>query len=118
MKNLIVCAANKYIVTKPNGDQETITIADSCHFGKSMQPIIKLLKEAGYELTPDKKCGDRGQGFLDESGNYHNRSEAYKIAISSGQPFNPEYTLPNKRLDSNCIRHFDESKSLKDYMED
>lgn len=108
MKNLIVCAANKYIVKKPNGETEKIVIPDSGHFCKNMQQIIKLLKSVGCVLEVDKDDEDRGQGFIDESSNYHNRKEAYKIVLESGQPFNKEYLLPNEKLDSSCIRHFED----------
>jgi len=116
-KNLILCAANKYVVIKPSGEVETIVIPDSGHFCNNMQSITRLLRELGCNLSADSNEEDRGQGFINQNGEYLNRSEAYKIAKSSGQPFNDEYTLPNNKLDSSCIRHFDDSKRLKDYME-
>ncbi|UUW39724.1 hypothetical protein VP14_037 [Vibrio phage VPMCC14] len=116
MKKLILCAANRYFVTKPCGTVEHLVIPDNGHFCRNMQDIIRLLKELGCELKPDTSDGDRGQGFLDESGNYHSRSEAYIIAKESGQPFNDSYTLPDNKLDSSCIRHFDSDVSLRDYM--
>lgn len=115
-KNLILCAANRYFVTTPNGEVHHMVVADNCHFGNNMRSVLKLLKELGCELQPDKSDGDRGQGFLDESGNYHSRSEAYKVATTSGQTFNPEYTLPQKKLDSSCIRHFNDNKELLEYI--
>jgi len=108
MKNMIVCAANRYFVTRPDGVVEHIVIPDSGHFCKNMADIIKLLKSLGCTLESDNSDGDRGQGFIDESSNYHSRSEAYEIVKASRQHFNKEYLLPNNKLDSSCIRHFNE----------
>ncbi|ALY07210.1 hypothetical protein VmeM32_00224 [Vibrio phage vB_VmeM-32] len=116
MNNLILCAANKIKVTKPNGETVDLVVADSEHFQKNMQSVFKLLREFGCDLGPDQSCDDRGQGFLDSSGNFHNRSDAYKIAKSSGQPFNDEYILPNDKLDSSCIRHFPLETPLTKFM--
>lgn len=115
-KNIIVSAANHYKVVLPNGEVvESLIIPDNCHFGRNMQDIIiKILKGLGCELTPHKESGDRGQGFINQNGEYFNRSDAYKIAKSSGQPFNDEYTLPDNKLDSSCIRHFDKSVVLSE----
>ncbi len=63
-KEIIMCAANRYWVKKPDGEEVNIVIADSGHFMPNMQAIIKLLKDLGCELTPDKSDGDRGQGFI------------------------------------------------------
>lgn len=115
-KNLVLCAANRYFVTKPNGVVEHIVIADSGHFCNNMRDIIRLLKSLGCTLEADSSDGDRGQGFITQDGDYLSRSEAYKVATTSGQPFNPEYTLPNKKLDSSCIRHFNENKELSEYI--
>ncbi|ADX87927.1 hypothetical protein [Vibrio phage JSF13] len=115
-KEIIMCAANRYWVKKPDGEEVNIVIADSGHFMPNMQAIIKLLKDLGCELTPDKSDGDRGQGFIGAASKYYSRSEAYKIVKESGQPFNDEYTLPHDKLDSSCIRHFPEDCDLKDYM--
>ena len=103
--NRIVAAANKYNVTTPDGSTQELVIVDAGHFCDNMQATIKLLKSLGctLKLVDDD---DRGQGFIDESSNYHNRSEGYKIAKASGQEFNDEFTLPNDKLDSSCIRHF------------
>lgn len=81
-----------------------------------MRAIINLLKSLGCILEADSSDGDRGQGFINQNGEYLSRSEAYKVSISSGQPFNPEYILPNKKLDSSCIRHFSEDYELFDYL--
>lgn len=113
-KNLISSAANKYVVTLPDGEVKSIVLVDNCHGGRNMQEVWKLLKQLGCDIKPDKSVGDFGQGFIDESGWYHNRSESYKIAKSSGQPFNDQYTLPDNKLDSSCIRHFPEDTILSD----
>jgi hypothetical protein len=115
-KNLILAAANRYFVTTPIGDVHEIVLVDSGHFCNNMQSVIKLLKALGCTLEEDTSVGDRAQGFIDESGRFHNRSEAYKIAKSSGQPFNSEYTLPNNKLDSSCIRHFGDYFELAEYI--
>lgn len=116
MNNLILCAANKIRVLKPNGETLNLIVADAGHFQKNMQSIFKLLRELGCDLGPDSSCDDNGQGFLDSFGEFHNRSDAYKIAIASGQPFNSEYTLPDDKLDSSCIRHFPKAIPLIEFM--
>ena len=118
-KKMIVAAANKYLVYDKDGNLlNQICLVDNCHGGRNMQTTIHMLRAAGLTVKPRTDEKDRGQGFIDECGLFHNRSEAYKIAKSSGQPFNDRYTLPNNKLDSSCIRHFDEGVDLKDYMED
>ncbi|AUR84712.1 hypothetical protein NVP1063O_045 [Vibrio phage 1.063.O._10N.261.45.C7] len=115
-KNTIVAAANIMRVTSREGITREITLVDNCHFGRNMQEIIHMLKAFGCEVTGRLPYEDRGQGFIDESGCYHNRSEAYSIVKSSGQPFNEDYLLPNQKLDSSCIRHFKAEVSWEDYM--
>ncbi len=118
-KNLILAAANQITVTKGDVEKELILV-DSCHFGRNMQEVMKFLREIG--CTVDAKgigLPDRGQGFIDESSNFHYRSESYKIATASGQLFNDDYTLPDNKLDSSCIRHIpvESEKSLPDQIE-
>ena len=113
-KKLISCAACKITLVHETLPQRDLILADNCHFGRNMQGFIKLFLELGYTIEHPKDT-DRGQGFLDESGNYLGRSEAYKIAVSSGQPFNSNYTLPDYKLDSSCIRHFPKTKHLVDF---
>ncbi|CAH9012532.1 conserved hypothetical protein [Vibrio phage 496E54-1] len=105
-KNTIVAAANIMRVTSREGVTREITLVDNCHFGRNMQEIVHMLKAFGCKLDGNLPYEDRGQGFIDESGHYHNRKEAYEIVKASGQPFNEEYLLPDERLDSSCIRHF------------
>lgn len=107
-KDMIMAAANIMKVELPNGQKRSIIIPDSCHFGRNMKAIAQLLNDAGC-VVDMKGIGlpDRGQGFIDQNGSYHSRSEAYLIAKNSGQPFNDQYTLPNNKLDSSCIRHFE-----------
>lgn len=104
--NMITCAATAYMVTLPDGSVREVILPDSCHGGRNMRETVQLLKELGCEVRMNKERKDRGQGFTDESGNFHDRSTSYEIAKSSNQPFNDEYTLPNNKLDSSCIRHF------------
>ncbi|QIW91109.1 hypothetical protein [Vibrio phage PG216] len=119
--NVISSAANAIRVTLPNGEQRDIVVADSCHFGRNMQSVFKLLKELGCTYEHRNELGDRGQGFINYCGEYFNRADSYEIAKESGQPFNDDYTLPDidgdgrKRLDSSCIRHF--SKPIKEYID-
>ena len=105
--NMIMAAANTINVELPNGEERSLYLVDNCHFGRNMQSITSLLRDLG--CTVDSKCvgqEDRGQGFINQNGQFFNRSEAYLIAKSSGQAFNDEYTLPKNKLDSSCIRHF------------
>jgi hypothetical protein len=105
---MIMAATNILKVITPEGKEHSIVVADSCHFGRNMQAILKLLKEVGCEVcAKGKGLPDRGQGFINQNGTNFNRSEAYTIAINSGQAFNNQYTLPNEKLDSSCIRHFE-----------
>ena len=115
-KNTIVAAANILRVTNKEGITREITLIDNCHFGRNMQEIIQMLEAFGCEINGKLPYEDRGQGFIDESGHYHNRKEAYKIVKASGQPFNEEYLLPDDRLDSSCIRHFDRDISWGEYL--
>ncbi|CAL9993793.1 hypothetical protein VPHK567_0362 [Vibrio phage K567] len=119
--NIISAAANAIRVTYPDGSTEELVIADSCHFGRNMSGVMKALKKAGCTIEHRKELGDRGQGFINYCGEYFNRADAYEIAKASGQPFNDNYTLPSitedddrPRLDSSCIRHFD--NDIKDYQ--
>jgi hypothetical protein len=111
-KNLIVAAANAYDVYDDKGVFiNTVVLVDNCHGGRNMSEVIKTFKLLGCSLKRSnlpEHDGDRQQGFIDECGHYHNRSESYKIAKQSGQWFNDEYTLPKNKLDSSCIRHFEE----------
>lgn len=107
-KDMIMAAANIMKVELPDGELRNIIVPDNCHFGRNMKAIADLLKDV--ECIVDMKgigLPDRGQGFIDQNGSYHNRSEAYLIAKNSGQPFNDQYTLPKNKLDSSCIRHFE-----------
>lgn len=103
----IVAAASTLKVTTPEGKEHSLVV-DSCHSGRNMQAIRALLVEVGCKVDM-KGVGlpDRGQGFINQSGVFFDRSESYKIAKSSGQPFNDEYTLPDNKLDSSCITHFE-----------
>lgn len=101
-KKMISNAATIYTITYPDGRTNNLVIADNCHGGRNTLEILMAFKELGCVI----KMGD--QGFIDESGIFHCRSESYKIAKASGQPFNDEYTLPGNKLDSSCIRHFPE----------
>ncbi len=118
--NVISSAANAIRVTLPNGDVREVVVADSCHFGRNMQSVFKVIKELGGTIEHRYELGDRGQGFINYCGEYFNRADAYEIAKECGQPFNDNYTLPDNdgdgrlRLDSSCIRHFD--NSIKDYV--
>lgn len=115
-KKLVSSAANQVVVTK-NGVATTLVVVDNCHFGRNMQAIFKLLREDDYDINYNPEMEDRGQGFIDESGNFMNRSEAYKLASTSGQPFNTQYVLPNSKLDSSCIRHFPAKLKLSSFCE-
>lgn len=114
---MISAAANVFEVFDKEGNYlQDVTLVDCCHMGRNMQEVYHFLREGfGCTLKAKKELGDNGQGFIDESGHFYNRSNAFKIATSSGQPFNPEYILPTKRLDSSCIRHFPEEANLYDY---
>lgn len=112
-KKLIMAAANKFDVFDQDGKKiKSITLVDSCHMGRNMQSVTSLLRDLGLQAKPssDYYHRDRSQGFIDESCNYCDRSEAYKIAKSSGQLFNDKFTLPNNKLDSSCIRHIENTK--------
>lgn len=113
--NNIMAAANVYEV-QYGSVVERLVLVDNCHMGRNMQSITKVLRSLGAEVRLCNELPDRGQGFIDECGTYHNRSDAYVIAKSSSQPFNDEYTLPGNRLDSSCIRHFSSTKTFNDYI--
>lgn len=113
--NTISAAANIYRVTKDDATYELVLV-DNCHMGRNMQAIFRAFRDLGCDVQLANDLPDRGQGFIDESGVYHNRSEAYVIAKASGQPFNDDYTLPDNKLDSSCIRHFDADKTIADYI--
>lgn len=119
-KNMISAAANVFeVYDKESNYLQDITLVDCCHMGRNMQSVYHFLREEfGCTFKAKKELGDNGQGFIDESGHFYNRSDAFKIAKSSGQPFNPEYTLPTERLDSSCIRHFPEGSDLYGYGEE
>lgn len=112
---VIGCAANLVEIWKDGKLIDTLVVADNCHFGKNMQQIFRTFEAVGCEVKQIHRS--EGQGFLDESGNYLTRSEAYKIASTSGQLFNPEYVLPGNELDSSCIRHFSADKPIEVYSE-
>jgi len=116
-KKMISAAANVYEVYKDGEYLNDVTLVDCCHMGRNMQSVYHTLKALGCVLKPKKELGDNGQGFIDECGGFYNRSEAFKIASTSGQPFNPEFILPTNRLDSSCIRHFPEDSRLKDWCD-
>ncbi|AUR86041.1 hypothetical protein NVP1081O_306 [Vibrio phage 1.081.O._10N.286.52.C2] len=103
MVKMIAAAANKVELYDENNNLvDTLVVVDNCHFGRNMSAVMKALGE-------NFRVKSTTQGFVDESGHFHNRAEAYKIAKASGQPFNDEYTLPGRNgpeLDSSCIRHF------------
>lgn len=112
-KRLILAAANRFDIFDQSGKKlKTITLVDSCHMGRNMQSVTSLLKELGLQVkvSSDYYHRDRSQGFIDESCNYFDRGEAYKIAKASGQFFNEKFTLPNEKLDSSCIRHIENTK--------
>ncbi len=116
-KKMISAAANVFEVFDKEGNYlQDVTLVDCCHMGRNMQGVYHFLREEfGCTFKAKKELGDNGQGFIDESGHFYNRSDAFKIATSSGQPFNPEFILPTERLDSSCIRHFPEEANLYDY---
>lgn len=116
-KKMISAAANVYEVYKDGEYLNDVTLVDCCHMGRNMQSVYHTLKALGCTLKPKKELGDNGQGFIDECGGFYNRSEAFKIASKSGQPFNPEFILPTNRLDSSCIRHFPKDGRLKDWCD-
>lgn len=116
-RKIIIAAANVYDVFDQEGNYiDTITLVDCCHMGRNMQSTLCLLRQLGCTVKLSKTVGDCGQGFIDESGIFYDRSDAYEIAHNSGQPFNDEYTLPDNKLDSSCIRHFDDKYSVSDYI--
>lgn len=116
-KKMIVAAANIIRVTSREGVSREIILVDNCHFGRNMQEIIHTLEAFGCEVNGNLPYEDRGQGFIDESGFYHNRKDSYNIVKESGQPFNKEYLLPDQRLDSSCIRHFPVNTHWREFMQ-
>ena len=115
-KKTIVAAANIMRVTSKEGVTREITLVDNCHFGRNMAEVVHMLQAFGCEVRYHLPYEDRGQGFIDESGEYHSRGEAYEIVKASGQPFNEEYLLPDNKLDSSCIRHFSNKVSWEEYL--
>lgn len=108
-KHVITAAANAYTITSPDGKiTKDIKLVDACHGGRNMRDMILFLRDIGCEIKATHDLGDRGQGFIDQNAIYHNRSDAYIIAKKSGQAFNDDFTLPDNKLDSSCIRHFPE----------
>lgn len=114
IKQIVLAAANKIIVDI-NGVQTELVVVDCCHYGRHMQAVFSALKELGATITAVSD-EDRGQGFIDESGHFLSRSDAFKVAKKSGQPVNLDFLLPHDKLDSSCIRHFDLDRPFKDYQ--
>ena len=105
--DMIMAATNIVKVTTPAGKVQDLVLIDNCHFGNNMREVIELLEELGCVVNGHGVgLPNRGQGFINQRGQNFNRSEAYVIAKESGQAFNDQYTLPNNKLDSSCIRHF------------
>lgn len=115
-KDIVVCAANVYTCTGNGGVPVDLVFPDTCHMGRNMMAIVKFMRDNGIEVKLNNTLNDRGQGFIDQSGLYYDRSEAYTLAKESGQPFNNEYTLPKNKLDSSCIRHFKEDTKWEEYL--
>ena len=95
--HVIVAAANKVEIWKDGEFVKDLVVVDNGHFCKNMQEIFKTLIELGCEVKYPKVCKDRGQGFIDCHGNFYNRSDAYQIAKKSGQLFNDEFTLGDRK---------------------
>ena len=116
-RNVIAAAANIADCFNENGELvKSIVLVDSCHFGRNMRQMYELLNEIYHKV---KTRGDQ-QGFVNYCGEYYTRADAYKIAKASGQPFNDEFTLYSAsgvpKLDSSCIRHFNEDTTWDHYM--
>ena len=117
-KEIISHAANLAHCYNEDGELvETYVLGDNCHFGRNMQKLYCLLDSIYFKV---KTSMDGDQGFVTSNGTYLNRKESYKIAKSSGQPYNDKYTLKSLKddpeLDSSCIRHFEEDTDWSYYM--
>jgi hypothetical protein len=77
IENKIVCAANLYII-----DDVKHLFLGVRHFCPIMCKSISSLQDV-EDLSKAKFI----QGFVDSKGKFHNRTEAWKIAETSGQIF-------------------------------
>ncbi|UKA04819.1 hypothetical protein [Photobacterium damselae] len=116
--NVVLAAASKFVIKRGDYYSKEIVLVDNCHLGVNMLAAIGALQDAGWDVYPCHEQEDCGEGFIDENGAFHNRTEAMKIVKSSGQLFNGEYTLPEDKLDSSCIRHFPANKPLSGFLQD
>lgn len=76
---VIVCAANKYILT--NGKELTIPCVR--HDNPVLHEQLDVLQEAG--LLKKGYCLPDNQGFIDQYYNWWSREDAYKIALHADQ---------------------------------
>jgi len=84
-QSIIVCAACMY---------KDLLVCGARHFDSVMMRQIHATKE---NLLPE--YGTMwGQGFIDQFGIYHDRDQAMKIVIASGQSFNIERNGDDMRL--------------------
>ena len=106
--NIILSPANVVVVHTPNGEEHKLTLVDSSHFGEHMQDVLHLLKEVGCTVDALSAWEDGGgDGYVNQDGDFYTSSEALIIVKESGQPFNEKHQLPNRKLDSYSIRHFE-----------
>jgi hypothetical protein len=114
-KQIILAAANIVRITSPEGITRELTLVDAMHFGKNMQAIMDAFEVMGCKVEPMVRYPDMGQGFIDNTGKYFDRTDSYHIANNSGQPMNKYYLLGEDSLDSSCIRHFPDTKAIVDF---
>lgn len=75
---VVVCAANRIVDGKPHAG---LIIPANRHHSPTMNALYTALGIKG---------GFDDQGFIDQWGQFMDRKEALKVAMSSGQPFNVE----------------------------
>ena len=78
-RRIIVCAANKYILT--NGQELVIPCVR--HADPVLRNQVMLLIEAGLLAKP--QCAPHNQGFIDQYNNWWSREDAYIIAKAGEQ---------------------------------
>jgi hypothetical protein len=82
-KRVVVCASVRF------GD---LILSGARHFDSVMRTQLKVIgsgdSHAGLKLA--RTLGKKEQGFVDQYGNFINRTDALFIVLKNGQKFDPE----------------------------
>ena len=85
MVRFVVCAANKF---------DDLIVVGYRHYCPIMNQLIDALPSS-YQATQNK-CKRENQGFIDNTGQFLTREEAYHLAISVGQITEESKVAPTK----------------------